>query len=237
MDVGAVLREAWDLYKRFFTRFVLVAAAVFVVLGLASALISSVGDDDGLALVFWGLIGLIISIVGYFWLQGTLVEAIRDVRDGRADVPIGELFSRTRPRLPALIAAGLIAGIAVGIGLLLFIVPGLFLLTHWFLIAPVIVLEGRSAGESFGRSWELVRGNAWPAFGLIVLTFVIVILASIVVGLVAAIVLAPLPDVLGDWISSLVVNSLTAPFVALAWTLAYYRLAERPAEQPLPAPA
>jgi hypothetical protein len=235
VDVGAVLREAWALYKRFFTRFVLVAAAVFVVLGFVDALISSIGDDDGLALVFWGLIGLVISIVGYFWLQGTLVEAVRDVRDGRADVPLGELFRRTQPRLPALIAAGLIAGIAVGIGLILFIIPGLFLLTHWFLIAPVIVLEGRSAGESFGRSWELVRGHAWQALGLILLTFVLVILAAIVIGIVAAILLAPLPDVLGDWISSLVLNSLTAPFIALAWTLAYYHLAERKVAEPLPA--
>lgn len=235
MDIGAVLREAWDLYKRFFTRFVLVAVAVFVVLGLVEALVSSIGDDDGIALVFWAIVGIVISIVGYFWLQGTLVEAVRDVRDGRADVPVAELFKRTQPRLPALIAAGLVAGIAVGIGLILFIVPGLFLLTHWFLIAPVIVLEGRSAGESFGRSWELVRGHAWQAFGLIALTFVIVILAAIVIAIVAAVVLAPLPDVLGDWISSLVLNSLTAPFIALAWTLAYYRLAERPAAEPLPA--
>jgi glycerophosphoryl diester phosphodiesterase family protein len=235
VDIGAVLREAWALYKRFFARFVVVAAAVFLVLGLVDALISSVGDDDGLALVFWGVVGVVISIIGYFWLQGTLVEAVRDVRDGRADVPVSELFRRTRPRLPALIVAGLLAGIAIGVGLILLIVPGLFLLTHWFLITPVIVLEGRSAGESFGRSWELVRGHAWQAFGLIALTIVIVILAAIVVAIIAAILLAPLPDVLGDWISNLVVNSLTAPFVALAWTLAYYRLAERPAEQALPA--
>jgi Co/Zn/Cd efflux system component len=234
VDVGAVLREAWALYKRFFTRFVLVAAAVFVVLGFVDALITSIGDD-GFALLFWGLIGLVVSLVGYFWLQGTLVEAVRDVRDGRADVPLAELFSRTRPRLPALIAAGLIASIAIGIGLLLFIVPGLFLLTHWFLIAPVIVLEGKSAGESFGRSWELVRGQAWQAFGLILSTIVLVILAAIVIGIVAALVLAPLPDVLGDWISSLVLNTLIAPFVALAWTLGYYHLAERKVAEPLPA--
>lgn len=235
MDIGGVLSEAWNLYKRFFIRFVAVAAIVFVVLGLLDGIVSAVADDGGVALVFWGLIGLVVSIVGYFWLQGTLVEAVRDVRDGRADVGIGELFRRVRPRLPALIAAGLIAGIAIGVGLLLLVVPGLFLLTHWFLIGPVIVLEGKSAGEAFGRSWELVKGNAWSAFGLILATIVVVILASIAIGIVTALLAAPFPDWLGGWISSVVVNSLTAPFVALAWTLAYYRLAERPAEQPLPA--
>jgi hypothetical protein len=40
---------------------------------------------------------------------------------------------------------------------------------------------------------------------------------------------------LASWLSNIIVNSLIAPFVALAWTLAYYRLAERPLEQPVTA--
>ena len=34
-----------------------------------------------------------------------LLEAVSDVRDGRIDTTIGELYTRTRPRLPALIAS------------------------------------------------------------------------------------------------------------------------------------
>jgi hypothetical protein len=234
VSIGAVLDEAWNLYRRFFLRFVLVAAAVFVVVGLVNGLVAEAGDDSGLAALFWGLIGAGVSIVGYFWLQGALVEAVRDVRDGRADAPIGDLFARTRPRLPALISAGVIAGLGIALGLLVFIVPGLYLLTRWFLIAPVIVLEGRSAGESFGRSWELVRGHAWDAFGLILLTLVAAGIGGGLVGALVRIVLAPLPDFLAAWGASIVVNSLIAPFVALAWTLAYYRLADRPQEQPQP---
>jgi hypothetical protein len=232
MSVGDVLREAWELYKRFFMRFVTVAAVVFVVIGLANGLLSLAADDGGLGVVLWSLIATGVSIVGYFWLQGALIEAVRDVRDGRVDFSVGDLFRRTQPRLPALIVAGILAGLAIAFGLLLLILPGLFLLSRWFLITPAIVLEGRSAGESFGRSWELTRGHIGPALGLVVLTLLIVIVGgAIASGLIAA-VLAPLPDLLASWISSIVVNSLIAPFVALAWTLAYYRLAERPVEQP-----
>jgi hypothetical protein len=232
MSIGDVLREAWALYKRFFGRFVTVAAVVFVVIGLVNGLLSLAADDGGLGVVLWSLIALGVSIVGYFWLQGALVEAVRDVRDGRTDMSVGELFARTRPRLPALIVAGILAGLGIALGLVLLVIPGLFLLSRWFLITPAIVVEGRSAGESFGRSWELTRGHAWSTLGLIVLTFLIVIIGGAVVGALITAVLAPLSDLIASWISNVVVNSLIAPFVALAWTLAYYRLAERPLEQP-----
>jgi hypothetical protein len=233
VSISEILDEAWNLYRRFFTRFVLVAAAVFVVVGFVSGLVAEAGEDSALAALFWGLIAFGVSIVGYFWLQGALVEAVRDVRDGRVDASVGELFARARPQLPALIAAGILAGIGIALGLIALIIPGLFLLTRWFLITPVIVLEGRSAGEAFGRSWELVRGHSWDAFGLILLTLVAAAIAGLIVAGLAGLVLAPLPDFLANWLSNIVVNSLIAPFVALAWTLAYYRLAERPAEQPV----
>jgi uncharacterized BrkB/YihY/UPF0761 family membrane protein len=113
-------------------------------------------------------------------------------------------------------------------------VPGLVLATLWALIVPAIVLEGRGILEAFGRSRELVRGNGWSVFGLIVLTFLILIGAGIVVGLLLAILLSPLPEWLEQYVSDVVTNTLFAPFVALAFTLAYFRLrGER--EAPLPA--
>ena len=58
--------------------------------------------------------------------------------------------------------AGILAGIAIGIGLLfLLFAPGLFLLTIWAVLAPVIVIERVGAIESFGRSRGLVRGERW----------------------------------------------------------------------------
>ena len=58
---------------------------------------------------------------------------------------------------------------------MLLIVPGLFLLTIWIAVIPAVVLENRGIGESFGRSRELVRGNGWNVFGVIILTFLLLI--------------------------------------------------------------
>ena len=90
-------------------------------------------------------------------MQAALVELVHDVRDGRADRSVGETYRAVQPRLPAAIVAGILAGIGIAIGLILLIVPGLFLLTIWSMLIPVIVIEGKSAGESFT---PLARGRA-----------------------------------------------------------------------------
>jgi hypothetical protein len=98
MSVSGVLGEAFDLYRRFFWRFVATAAVVFLVLDLASAFADRASGSSVGAELLWTLIALVLSVVGAFWLQGALIEAVRDVRDGRIDTTIGELYERTRPR-------------------------------------------------------------------------------------------------------------------------------------------
>jgi hypothetical protein len=226
---GEVLGEAWALYKAHWRHFLPLALLVFVVLSLVSLLLSF------LLGWFGAVLATVVGLVGVFWLQGALCEAVADVRDGRADLSISETLQKVRPRLAPLLGAGVLAGLGVAVGLLLLIVPGLLLLTWWSVIIPVIVLERVAAMESFGRSRELVRGHGWNVFGVIVLTVLILLLVAIVLAIILAILLAWLPDEVRGYIQTLVSNSLTAPFLALAWTVMYFRLRdlERPAE---PAP-
>ncbi len=225
MDIGGVLGQAWELYKRFLWQFFLTALVVFAVLDLLSALAGAAAGDGVAAGLFWAVIAFTIGVVGYFWVQAALVELVHDVRDGRADRSVGETYRAVQPRLPAVIAAGVLAAVAIGIGFLLLIVPGLFLLTIWSMLVPVIVIEGRSAGEAFSRSREVVRGNGWSVLGLIIITFLLVGIASAVIRLV----FSPLPDFLDSWIGSLVAHSLTIPFAAAALTTAYFHLTARTA--------
>jgi hypothetical protein len=233
MSIGAVLSEAMSLYQRFLGRFFLTALVLFAVLDLLSALADSAASGSTSSNVLWSLVAAIIGIVGYFWVQAALVETVRDVRDGRADRTIGETYQTVRPRLPAAILAGILAGIAIFIGLVLLIVPGLYLLTIWSMLIPVIVIEGRSTGEAFGRSQEIVRGNGWPVFGLIVVTFLIVGIASALIRLV----FIWLPAFFEAWIGSLIAHSLTIPFAAAALTTAYFTLTAQQVEPAAPASA
>jgi hypothetical protein len=223
MQPGEVLQEAWQMYKAQWRHLLPLALVVYLALSLISlALVAALGWVGAIA-------GAFVSLAGVFWLQGALVEAVDDVRDGRADLSIGDTLRRVQPRVWAIGAAGVLAALGILVGLVLLIVPGLILLTWWSLIVPVLVLEKAEVMESFGRSRELVRGNGWNVFGLIVLTVLILIAVSIVV----AIALFWLPDSIQAYVTDVVRNTLTAPFIALAWTLVYYRLREqRPVAEP-----
>lgn len=202
------------MYKAHWRHLLPIAFVVYVILALATLILA-------LALTWLGiLLGTVISIVGAFWVQGALTQAVDDIRDGRADLSLGETFARVRPRLGAIVVAGLLAGLGIALGLILLIIPGLVLLTWWAVIIPVVVLEGRSAGEAFGRSRELVRGFGWNVFGVIVLTIVILLGVSIVLS----IVLSPIADWLQGFLSNIISGTLTTPFIALVWTLMYFRL-------------
>jgi Membrane domain of glycerophosphoryl diester phosphodiesterase len=215
-----VLSEAWAMYKAHWRTLMPIALVVYLALGVINLLLVS-------TLTWFGaLLGTIVSLVGIFWLQGALVRAVEDVRDGRADLSLGDTFERVRPQLGSIIVGGLLAAVGILIGLVLLIVPGLVLLTWWVLVIPVIVLEGLRAGEAFSRSRELVRGHGWSVFGVIVLTLLIVI----GVGIVLSLLLLPVAGWLQNFVSNVVSGTLVAPFIALTWTLLYYRL--RAAKEP-----
>jgi hypothetical protein len=227
MQAGAVIRQSWELYKAHWRHLIPVAFAVYVLVSLLEILLVAL-------LGFIGLVAAgLIAVAGVFWIQGALVVAVDDIRDGRADLSISETLSRIRPRLNTLTMAGLLAALGVTIGLLLLVVPGLVLLTIWLLIVPAIVLEGHGVVSSFGRSRELVEGQGWNVFGVIVLT--VVILLAVIVGFD---LLEEAIDV--QWIRLLidiVLPTLIAPFVALAWTTTYFELRGRKEGAPAPAAA
>jgi tetrahydromethanopterin S-methyltransferase subunit G len=220
MSVGGILGESWRLYTKFFSRFFVIAVIVYLIVNLLNALVATLfGHGVGIALLL-ALITMVLSLVGTFWLQGALVHAVDDVRDGKIDTTVGEVFERVRPHLGRLIVAGILAALGIAVGLALLVVPGLILLTWWCLIVPVIVLEGAQIGESFSRSRELVRGHAWTVFGVVVITAILTAIAS---GIIQSI-FSFLGSFLRYWIGGAIASAVVGPFFAVALTLMYFTL-------------
>ena len=222
-----VIGEAWQLYKSHWKHLFSIAFVVYAITSLAALVL--------VLLLGWvgAILAAVISLVAAFWVQGALILAVDDVRDGRADLSVGDTFQRVRPNLGSIIVAGLLAGLGIALGFLLLIVPGLVLLTWWSLVIPVVVLEGRRAGEAFGRSRDLVRGHAWNVFGVIVLTLLILIGFSIVLE----IVLSPVADWLQSFLSDVISGTIATPFAAVAWSLLYFRMREAKERGEAPVPA
>ena len=212
--LSGVLDEAWRMYKTFAKHLLAIAFVIYLAAAIITALLALAGGTIGI------LLGSFVSVVAAFVLQATLVKAVQDVRDGHADLSIRQTVNEALPFLASVAGASILAGIAITIGLLLIIVPGLFLITIWAVIVPVIIIERSGALASFGRSRELVRGHGWHVFGTLVLVYIIMLVVNIVLGLI----FSALPHTLGAGLSSVISGTLISPFLALVVTLVYYRL-------------
>ena len=219
--LSGVLTEAWDLYRRFAGHFLLISFVIYVITAILVSLLS-------LASVVGLIIGSVLSFAATYVVQASLIKAVQDVRDGRVDLDLGQTVQAAGPFILPVIGASILAGIAITIGLILFLVPGLILITFWCLIVPFIVLGRAGVFEAFGNSMRTVRGYAWRVFG----TYVLVFLLLIAFAVVLSFALIGLPLWLRGFVYNIASGTLIAPFLALVATLIYYRLTAAHAGQP-----
>jgi hypothetical protein len=213
LSVGETLSEVFDVYRDQAGALLPVAFWLFLVVAIVNGL------TEGNFSLFW--LGIVVSLAVGTLYQGMVVELVRDVQDGRRDSSVGDLMRSVLPVLGALIGAGILAGLGIGAGFILLVVPGLILLTMWAVIAPVIVVERRGVFDAFGRSRQLVKGQGWPVFGTVVAAYLIGFVAEIVFILIAnGIADGPIIRIVFSALASMI----TAPIAALVAAVLYYRL-------------
>lgn len=212
IEVGRVISETFSIYAAHAAPLLFTAFVVFFIVGLVQALLA----DSG---VFGQLIGTAVNLAASALYTGFVVKLVQDVRDGKRDFSTGQLISSASPAIGSLIVNGFLRGIAIAIGLLLLIVPGLFLMTIWAVCSPAIVVEGAGIMDAFGRSQELVRGQGWAVFGTILVAFLI----SIAITLIAIAIAVSLST--GILIAvTIFVATIVAPISALVASVLYFDL-------------
>src|SRR5215472_5396312 len=90
--LSGVLDEAWRMYKTFAKHLLVIAFVIYLGAAIIEGLLALAGTFG-----FW--FGFVVSVVALFLLQATLVKAVQDVRDGRADMSISETVSAALPYL------------------------------------------------------------------------------------------------------------------------------------------
>lgn len=216
VEPAGLLQEALEIYRQHFG----VLFPLALIVGLIQAmLLLGLGSDDPTKMTSGDLIATTLSLLPTLVFLAFTVELLRDVRAGRDVRPTGELVRSVLPVLLPLLAIAVLAGIAVGIGLILLIVPGLFLATIWAVVVPVFMLERPGIAASFDRSRALVRGYGWSVFG----TLLLVVLISLLGAILAAVVSVDPTSAVGGFVQ-LVITSLVTPATALVMGGLYFRL-------------
>jgi hypothetical protein len=208
IDVGAIINRTFRIYVDQASVLMPAAAVVFLISGVLSVLL--IAASPALALV-----ALIISVVASTLFTGMVVELVADIQDGKRDAT---------PVLGKLILVGIVAGVGIAFGFVLLIVPGLILFTIWAVAAPVVVLERPAGLGALGRSRDLVRGNGWRVFAVILLLVIVVGVVSFIIEAIASSAGTGV-----GLVARVIVGILTAPISSLAAAVLYFELRGAPA--------
>jgi hypothetical protein len=214
-----IIDASFQLLRRHYTQLVAVAVVALLPYIVLIAVTGGTGSGSPTALL----------VVIAQWLCAALAEAavIIGVSDAylEGSVDIQRSLASTVGRLPTILLAGIFRGLAIVAGLIALFFPGVYVMLRTFAIIPVVVLEERSAGDSFRRSWDLARGEVWKIFVTLLLAWLIFIVLYFVLVAVAGLLASR-----NERASSLMVAILLAlvyPITGTVSTLLYYDIRVR----------
>ncbi len=119
-------------------------------------------------------------------LVGQLVLASLAVFEGTAGRTLGHLIGRSAALIPAALAVSLIQGIGVFGGLILFVIPGLWILSRLSVVIPVLVDREQDPLAAVRRAWLMTKGRALPIFGMLAVLIAGLLLLSLAISALGA---------------------------------------------------
>jgi hypothetical protein len=166
------------------------------------------------------LVTLLLQQLGTQVLAGALtfgvVQRLRGI-----PTDLGQVLAVGVKSFLRVLVVGIVYGALVGIGTLMLVVPGMILMTIFYVALPAAVLENKGLGGAMQRSADLTRGNRWQVFGAVLL-FVLLMMG---VGAILGVIMFQATNVAGlpAW-AEVLLNVVLAPFGATMPAVCYYML-------------
>jgi hypothetical protein len=129
-----------------------------------------------------------IAIAGgclYMLVAGAILLQLRALRDGTLR-PWSDVFSASLARWPTLLLAWVLASLGIALGLLAFLIPGIYLLVCLTPLMPVLMFESLSAPGTLKRCIALVRPMWVKVLACLIIAMFVVFVCMIVAGAILA---------------------------------------------------
>jgi hypothetical protein len=233
MGIGEILSTAFRLYQRHWRTLLAIAAVVVVPLTLLQYLfgdwIRSRGEVTSLQEVStatWavgaaGLVAGLAALLMYLVLTGAITRAVAAEVAGE-DPSLEQSYQFGFHRLGSVLLVSVLVGLATVAGFILLVIPGIYIGVRLAVSVEGLVVEGRRGTQAMGRSWELVGGHWWHAFGTL-------LVAWLVVGVVNSVITLPFGDT--GWfvqaIAAAVGTVVTLPYGVVVGVVLYLDLRAR----------
>lgn len=171
---------------------------------------------------FFGLFILFAIVFGGLLNAMLCRAAIEDLSDRRPQW--GECFATALSVLLPLIAMGIVSSLAIGVGLMLLIVPGIYLALGWAVAVPVLVQEREGVFGSLSRSRALTKGSRWRLFAMFLVVFVVLWVMQIPLGMLSLLGASIGPAYLAPAISAGISGTLSSVFTTTIAAVSYIEL-------------
>lgn len=241
LGIGEVLDAGFKIYKaRFKTLCLCVLVPVVPVAVLNVLLTASTTDNafdptapvdaDGTAITGM-LISALLSMLMAMLALAACTRAVAGAYSGE-EITWQESLRAALGKLAPLIGAVLLTMVAVLLGFMLLIIPGLYVFFRLAVVVPAVIVEDLGPVGAVDRSWKLVGGRWWATFALVAS---IMILVSLIAGVLQGLLLTPVltgndSELVGGLLSGLgevVTNVFTLPLQAAVITVLYFDLRVR----------
>jgi hypothetical protein len=233
MGIGEILSTAFRLYQRHWRTLLAIAAVVVVPFTLLQYLLGDqlrtrgeVTSNGVVETATWavGIAGLVAALAGvvmFLVLTGAITRAVAAEVAGE-DPGVEQSYRFGFHRFWSVLLVSVLVGLAIIGGLIVFIIPGIYIGVRLAVSIETLVVEGRRGTQAMGRSWELVGGHWWHAFGTLVV-------AGLLTGVVNAVITAPFGNT--GWfvqaVAAAVATVVTLPYGVLVGVLLYLDLRAR----------
>lgn len=184
--------------------------------------------DSGTSPVFDGIsaFGAIVFFVVYMALatilQAALVRATIEDLNGQQPT-FGDALSRGTALILPIIGLYILMYLGIGIGFMLLIIPGIYLLVRWSAAVPALVHERLGVLASMKRSSELTKGSRWRILGMLIVVIIAVAGLQMALGLLSLAVAPFLGTVLATAVVAMM-SAVTSVIISIAIAVSYVEL-------------
>jgi hypothetical protein len=236
MGIGEILSTAFQFYQRHWRTLLAITAVVVVPITLLQYLLGdqvrTQGEETANGVVTetetatWavGIAGLVTALAGllmFLVLTGAITRAVAAEVAGE-DPSLEQSYRFGFHRLGSVLLVSVLVGLATVGGLILFVIPGIYIGVRLAVSIEALVVEGRRGTKAMARSWELVGGHWWHAFGTL-------LVAWLVIGVINSVITLPFSDT--SWfvqgLVAAVATVVTLPYGVLVGVLLYLDLRAR----------
>lgn len=184
LSIRGVFSDAWGLLSGVkltfwlaFIAYLAVIMGISFVVGLLSGLLGSAGTSQ---LILGIATQVIITIIGFPLMAGIILMGIN--RSVGKEISVGMIFNNWGHTL-TLVLSYIIMMIMIGIGFVLLVIPGIYLLVAYTMAVPLIVEKGLGPWEALEASRQAISKRWFSVFGIFFCIMVVMIISAIPLGI------------------------------------------------------